>query len=64
MVARVPGPVSASPASVLQILDIRDGGWNLWAGLLVAVLWAAWSCRKPCTPGTWRAAVPAWVLSS
>lgn len=40
------GPVSASPSSVLQILDIRDGGWNLWAGLLVAVLWAAWSCRS------------------
>jgi prolipoprotein diacylglyceryltransferase len=38
--------VSASPASVLQILDIRDGGWNLWAGLLVAALWAAWSCRS------------------
>jgi prolipoprotein diacylglyceryltransferase len=46
MVAQYWGPVSASPASVLQILDIRDGGWNLWAGLLVAALWAAWSCRS------------------
>jgi hypothetical protein len=45
MVAQYWAPVSASPASVLQILDIRDGGWNLWAGLLVAALWAAWSCR-------------------
>lgn len=39
-------PVSVSPANALQILDIRDGGWNLWAGLLVAAFWAAWSCRS------------------
>ncbi|NIF82348.1 redoxin family protein [Comamonas sp. Tr-654] len=38
--------VSASAAGALQILDIRDGGWNLWAGLLAAALWAIWSARK------------------
>lgn len=36
----------ASPAGALQILDIRDGGWNLWAGLLAAALWGAWSARR------------------
>jgi len=38
--------LGASPASALQILDIRDGGWNLWAGLLAAALWATWSAGR------------------
>ena len=32
-------------SGLLQMLDIRDGGWNLWAGLLVAALWALWRSR-------------------
>ena len=32
-------------SSLLQMLDIRDGGWNLWAGLLAAALWALWCSR-------------------
>ena len=31
--------MSASPASAWKILDVRDGGWNLWAGLVAAAIW-------------------------
>ncbi len=34
------------PAAVGRALDIRDGGWNLWAGLLAALLWMLWQSRK------------------
>ncbi|CAB5668921.1 Thiol-disulfide oxidoreductase resA [Delftia tsuruhatensis] len=34
------------PAAVGRGLDIRDGGWNLWAGLLAALLWMLWQSRK------------------
>ncbi|RGE46949.1 redoxin [Comamonas testosteroni] len=33
------------PAGLLQIIDIRDGGFNLWAGLLAALGWALWRSR-------------------
>lgn len=34
------------PAGLLQIVDIRDGGFNLWAGLLAAVGWTLWRSRN------------------
>ncbi|MEG0938472.1 MAG: protein-disulfide reductase DsbD family protein [Comamonas sp.] len=33
-------------SGLLRMLDIRDGGWNLWAGVLAALLWALWRSRK------------------
>lgn len=30
------------PAGLWRVVDIRDGGWNLWAGVLGAVLWTLW----------------------
>ena len=39
-------PVTHSAASVLQIVDIRDGGWNLWAGLAAAAAWTLWRARR------------------
>ena len=39
-------PVATSPASALQLIDIRDGGWNLWAGLAAALAWIAWKGRS------------------
>lgn len=30
------------PAGLLHSIDIRDGGWNLWAGLLAAAVWILW----------------------
>ncbi len=38
-------PMSASPASAWKILDVRDGGWNLWAGLVAAAIWTIWGSR-------------------
>ncbi|MDR2299444.1 MAG: redoxin domain-containing protein [Comamonas sp.] len=36
----------AHPASsALQIVDIRDGGWNLWAGLAATAAWILWQAR-------------------
>ncbi|MBV8250770.1 MAG: redoxin family protein [Comamonas sp.] len=34
------------PSGLLQVVDIRDGGWNLWAGLLAALLWTFWRGRR------------------
>ena len=39
-------PATHSAASVLQIVDIRDGGWNLWAGLAAAAAWTLWRARR------------------
>ena len=33
-------------SGLLRMLDIRDGGWNLWAGVLAALLWALWRSRQ------------------
>ena len=33
------------PADLLRVLDIRDGGWNLWAGVIAALLWTLWRAR-------------------
>ena len=30
------------PAGLWRVADIRDGGWNLWAGVLGTVLWTIW----------------------
>jgi thiol-disulfide isomerase/thioredoxin len=30
----------------VRVLDIRDGGWHLGAGLLAALLWMLWRSRK------------------
>lgn len=37
---------SALPALAGRIIDIRDGGWQLWAGLLAALLWMLWRSRR------------------
>lgn len=34
--------VAAYAASPWAMLDLRDGGWNAWAGMLVGALWLAW----------------------
>lgn len=33
-------------SDLLHMLDIRDGGWNLWAGLLAALHWTLWCGRR------------------
>ena len=38
-------PVAQSPAHALALIDIRDGGWNLWAGLVAALAWVVWRAR-------------------
>ena len=38
-------PVAQSPAHALQLIDIRDGGWNLWAGLVATLAWVVWRAR-------------------
>lgn len=33
-------------SDLLRMIDIRDGGWNLWVGLLAALLWTLWRSRN------------------
>lgn len=41
-------PEESAPlaSALLRMIDIRDGGWNLWAGLLAALLWTLWRSRS------------------
>jgi len=45
-VAPAPWDWSGMPAFAGRIIDIRDGGWNLWAGLLAALLYMLWRSRR------------------
>ena len=33
-------------SGLLRMFDIRDGGWNLWAGVLAALFWTLWRSRQ------------------
>ncbi|WP_159915867.1 TlpA disulfide reductase family protein [Pantoea sp. 18069] len=47
---------AGSPASLLGILDIRDGGWFPWTGLLVALIYGlvlAWRSHPAGRPLLW-----------
>lgn len=44
--APAPWDWSGIPAFAGRIIDIRDGGWNLWAGLLAALLYMLWRSRR------------------
>lgn len=55
-VAHVTPHLAAYRAEPSAIVDVRDGGWNTWAGLVGGIAWVVWQASRH---SAWRKALAA-----
>ena len=63
LIARLAQVVAHHPAyleSIWSVLDLRDGGWNPWAGLMAGLLWLFW---RAWLQAQWRKALAAGAVA-